>query len=673
MNRKRLRTLYKKEILDVIRDKKTVLMMLVMPVILYPLIFLVVMQVVMLINQTQQEQTYYIAYDNVSDEHRIVLNDWITGDEDELDYMLKEVESDEPEKDLKEENIDVYITTKVTDSQVVYELHYLSAISDSNMASDLLKEEIDAYAKHESENNVKAAGLDVEHMLYPVKSEFVDTSSSESSIGNILGSIIPFLLIVSIMTGAMYAAVDATAGEKERGTLETLLTMPVVNSELIMSKFLSVATIAVVSVLMNVISIGGIAVYLYSTMSALSDAMGEFSVASFIPAICITIVCVIAFALFISAVAMCVCAFAKSVKEANNYISPLSLVVMFTSYVGFIPTIDLNTKTALIPVANICLLIKNLLIFKYDFTLIAIVLLSNVLYSFVAVMLLSKIYNSEAVLFGEAAGGLKLFELRRNIKKGSLPSIQESLLVMIVALLLMVYVGGIASLKYPVMGVVIPQMFIGALPVLACIYIKADMKKIFSLRLPKPGKLLGAFFLGIGTSSLSLVVSNILSAAFPSDSESLNADYLTILDGLSFVPALLLIALTPAVCEELLYRGYMFTAFKQKMRLLPAICVVAFLFAVSHMSLIKLLPTMILGIALAYAIHQSESILASGLMHFLNNGFAVFVLYYGERFPILNDESKAGGFIALLVVLAVLGIGSGIFLLKGKSNSNFEN
>lgn len=673
MNRKRLRTLYKKEILDVIRDKKTVLMMLVMPVILYPLIFLVVMQVVMLINQTQQEQTYYIAYDNVSDEHRIVLNDWITGDEDELDYMLKEVESDEPEKDLKEENIDVYITTKVTDSQVVYELHYLSAISDSNMASDLLKEEIDAYAKHESENNVKAAGLDVEHMLYPVKSEFVDTSSSESSIGNILGSIIPFLLIVSIMTGAMYAAVDATAGEKERGTLETLLTMPVVNSELIMSKFLSVATIAVVSVLMNVISIGGIAVYLYTTMSALSDAMGEFSVASFIPAICITIVCVIAFALFISAVAMCVCAFAKSVKEANNYISPLSLVVMFTSYVGFIPTIDLNTKTALIPVANICLLIKNLLIFKYDFTLIAIVLLSNVLYSFVAVMLLSKIYNSEAVLFGEAAGGLKLFELRRNIKKGSLPSIQESLLVMIVALLLMVYVGGIASLKYPVMGVVIPQMFIGALPVLACIYIKADMKKVFSLRLPKPGKLLGAFFLGIGTSSLSLVVSNILSAAFPSDSESLNADYLTILDGLSFVPALLLIALTPAVCEELLYRGYMFTAFKQKMRLLPAICVVAFLFAVSHMSLIKLLPTMILGIALAYAIHQSESILASGLMHFLNNGFAVFVLYYGERFPILNDESKAGGFIALLVVLAVLGIGSGIFLLKGKSNSNFEN
>lgn len=673
MNRKRLRTLYKKEILDVIRDKKTVLMMLVMPVILYPLIFLVVMQVVMLINQTQQEQTYYIAYDNVSDEHRIVLNDWITGDEDELDYMLKEVESDEPEKDLKEENIDVYITTKVTDSQVVYELHYLSAISDSNMASDLLKEEIDAYAKHESENNVKAAGLDVEHMLYPVKSEFVDTSSSESSIGNILGSIIPFLLIVSIMTGAMYAAVDATAGEKERGTLETLLTMPVVNSELIMSKFLSVATIAVVSVLMNVISIGGIAVYLYTTMSALSDAMGEFSVASFIPAICITIVCVIAFALFISAVAMCVCAFAKSVKEANNYISPLSLVVMFTSYVGFIPTIDLNTKTALIPVANICLLIKNLLIFKYDFTLIAIVLLSNVLYSFVAVMLLSKIYNSEAVLFGEAAGGLKLFELRRNIKKGSLPSIQESLLVMIVALLLMVYVGGIASLKYPVMGVVIPQMFIGVLPVLACIYIKADMKKIFSLRLPKPGKLLGAFFLGIGTSSLSLVVSNILSAAFPSDSESLNADYLTILDGLSFVPALLLIALTPAVCEELLYRGYMFTAFKQKMRLLPAICVVAFLFAVSHMSLIKLLPTMILGIALAYAIHQSESILASGLMHFLNNGFAVFVLYYGERFPILNDESKAGGFIALLVVLAVLGIGSGIFLLKGKSNSNFEN
>lgn len=664
MNRKRLLALYRKEILDVVRDKKTVLMMIVMPVLLYPLIFLVAMQVVMMINQAQEEETYYIAYENVSDAHRIALNEWIAGDEDALDYTLKEVESDNPKEDLEEENIDVYLTVAEADSQVVYEIHYLSAINKSNTASDLLKEEIDAYAKRESEKNVKGAGLDVEHMLYPVKSEFVDASSSESSIGNILGSIIPFLLIVSIMTGAMYAAVDATAGEKERGTLETLLTLPVANSELIMSKFLSVATISVVTVLMNVISIGGIAVYLYATMSALAETVGQFHVASFIPAICITIVCVIAFSLFISAVAMCFCAFAKSVKEANNYISPLTLVVMFTSYVGFIPTIELDAKTALIPVANICLLIKNLLIFKYDFALIAMVLLSNVTYALIAVMLLGRIYNSEAVLFGEAASDLKLFELRKNIKKGSLPTMQESLLVMIVALLLMVYVGGIASLNNPILGVVVPQLFIGVLPLLACIYIRADLKKVFCLRLPKPKQLLGAFVLGIGACSLSLIVSNLLSMAFPSDSESLNADYMTILEKLPFVPALLLIALMPAVCEELLYRGYMFTAFKRKMKLTHAILCVAFLFAVSHMSLIKILPTMLLGIALAYAIHKSESIAASGLIHFLNNGFAVFVLYYGEKIPLFREENSMGSFMIVMVILAVVGISGGVLLLR---------
>lgn len=666
MNRRRLASLYKKELLDVVRDKKTVLMMIVMPVILYPLIFLVAMQVVMMISETQEEQTYYIAYDNVSKENRTALNDWISGDKDELDYVFEEVETENPVKDLEEENVDVYITTKESASQVVYELHYLSAISNSNTASDLLEEEIDAYAMYMSEKNIKSAGLDVEHMLYPVKSEFVDASSSESSMGNILGSVIPFLLIVSIMTGAVYAAVDTTAGEKERGTLETLLTLPIVNSELIMSKFLSVATIAVVSVLMNVISIGGIAVYLYATMKALAQTAGQFRVASFLPAIVITIVCVIAFALFISAVAMCFCSFAKSVKEANNYISPLTLIVMLASYIGFIPTIELDTKTALIPVANICLLIKNLLIFKYDFALIAMVLLSNILYAFIAVMLLSKLYNSEAVLFGEAAGSLKLFELRRNIKKGTLPSVQESLLVMIVALLLMVYVGGVASINNPIMGVVFPQLFIGVLPVLACIYIKADIKTVLSLRLPGCKAFIGAFLLGIGTSSLSLIISNLLSTAFPSDSEALNTNYMQILDDMSFVPALLLIALTPAVCEELLYRGYMFTAFKQKMKLPMAIFFTAFLFGVSHMSFIKLLPTMLLGIALAYAIHKSGSIMASGLMHFLNNGFAVFVLYYGEKLPILSDESKIGSLMALLAVLAVLGISSGILLLNDK-------
>lgn len=669
MNNKKLRTLYKKEILDVIRDKKTILTMVVLPVILYPLLFLVVMQVVSMINTSQQERTYYIAYEKVAEEDRQALNDWIAGDADKLDYVIKEAKSDRPSKDLEEEKIDAYITTTVTDSQITYEIHYLSAETNSLTVSGMLEEEIDAYARQQAEKNAKDAGLDVKKVLYPVTAKLTDVSSNESAVGSILGSVIPFLLITSILMGSMYPAIDATAGEKERGTLETLLTLPIGNMELIMSKFLSVATIAVISVFINVLSIGGIAAYLYATIRSLTESANAFHLGSFVPAILISIVCIIAFALFMSALVMCVCAFAKSFKEANNYISPLTLVVLLTAYIGFIPNIELDARMALVPVANICLLMKDLLVFKYDFTLILLVLFSNIIYAFIAVWLLGKIYNSESILFGESASGIKLFERRKNIKKGSLPSIQESLLLLVVAVLLMVYAGGIMSLSHPLMGVIVPQFFIGILPILACFYIKGDAKKIFALHLPKPKALLGSLLLLLGAGSCSLLVGNVLSYFFADNSRSLNEEYMTLLNGVSFIPAILLIALTPAICEELMFRGYMLTAFRHKMSLPKAIFIVSVLFGISHMSLIKLIPTAILGAALAYAVDKTDSIFASSMMHFLNNAFSVFILYYGDQIAVLNDEQMGLPMIIGLLVLAVVCTPLGMKVLGKKQNA----
>ncbi len=670
MNYKQLRTLYKKEILDVIRDKKTILTMVVLPVLLYPILFLLIMQIMTLVMETQEESTYYIAYENVPKGHSQALNDWIVGDEDELEYILKEVESDNPQEDLKAEKIDAYITVEQTESQIQYEIHYLYAATGSNTAAGMLKEEIESFSKRVAEDQAREQGLDVDKLLYPVVATMDDQSSNESSVGSMLGGIIPFLLITSIVMGCIYPAIDATAGEKERGTLETLLTLPVGNMELIASKFLSVATIAVVSVMMNVISMGGVVLYLYSTMNALSEGANDLDLGTFIPAILITVLCVIAFSLFISAITMIVCSFAKSFKEANNYVTPISLVVMLTGYIGIIPTIELNTTMALVPVANICLLIKNLLVFKYDFTLIVLVLLSNIIYAFVSVWVLGKIYNSESVLFGESFSGIKLFELRKNIKKGSMPSIQESILIMVVALLLMVYVGGMVSASAPLsVGLIVQQAFIGVLPILAAIYIKADMKRVFSLKMPGLKNLVGAIVLGVGGICLNLVVSSLLSMAFPNNSEAVNQQYTQILEGVSFVPALFLMALLPAVCEELMFRGYMFTAFRNHMSLPKAIIIVSLLFGVSHMSMIKIVPTALLGATLAYMIHKSGSVVTSSLVHFLNNAVAVVMLYYGSEIVIFSEESMTIPTLIGMVIIAIVAIPLGVVLLKSRETA----
>ena len=80
---------------------------------------------------------------------------------------------------------------------------------------------------------------------------------------------------------------------------------------------------------------------------------------------------------------MCVCAFAKSYKEANNYITPVSLVVMLASFISFIPNIELTKNMALVPVANLCLLLRDLLVFKFDYLNILLVLFSNIIYAIV--------------------------------------------------------------------------------------------------------------------------------------------------------------------------------------------------------------------------------------------------------------------------------------------------
>ncbi|MGN0437652.1 MAG: ABC transporter permease subunit/CPBP intramembrane protease [Lachnospiraceae bacterium] len=664
MNYKQLKTLYKKEIMDVLRDKKTILTMVVLPIILYPLLFFVTMQIVAIIQTKQQEETYIVAYDGVDDIQQKELNAWIDGDEDNLDYIFKYVESDNPQKDLENETIDTYVTMKEENNQVIFEIHYLSAISNSNTASNYLKEEIDAYSNYKAEENVKDLGLDVVSVLHPVKSAYKDHSSSESSIGSILGGIIPFLMITAILMGAMYPAIDATAGEKERGTLETLLTLPIGNMELIMSKFLSVATIAVVSVFINVISMGGIAMYLYATISTLSDGLGTFKLASFLPAALVSIVCVLAFALFMSALVMSVCAFAKSFKEANNYITPLTLIVMLTGYIGFIPNIELNAKTALIPVANICLLMKNLLIFKFDLSVILIVLFSNMIYAFVAVWFLGKVYNSESILFGESASGIKLFEKRNNIKKGSIPSIQEGLFILVIGLLLMLYVGGLISVKNMVIGLIVQQLFIGLLPLLTGFYIKADLKKTFGFKLPGIRHILGAICMYFGVGSFSLLLSNLLTFIFKESGEALSIEYETLLEGVPFVGALLLMAVLPAVMEELMFRGYLYTAFTNKMNFVPAMLCVSLLFGISHMSLIKLLPTAILGCGLFYVRHHSGSMIPSFLIHFLNNGFAVFLMYYGNQIPFFRDATMGMELSIALVIVTIVFAPLGVLFAK---------
>ena len=659
MNPNKIKALLKRELTDIFRDKKTLCMMVLLPLLLYPLMIVGMTLLFSAITQSQEETTYQVAFADLGQEREQTLTDLLEKDADTFSYQISVEPFDENDKTieqaLKDGDYDAVLSYEESQKDP-YRIYYLEAKDDSGIAATALKELLEDYNKQLQKQKVQQLGLDADEILNPVRYEEVNYSSTEQTMGNMLGDIVPMLVIISIMMGAIYPAIDVTAGEKERGTLETLLTLPVTNFELIMSKFLAVSVIACVSAILNIVSMGAAFGFMFSYMM---EGMGAVTInyATFLPAILFTLLVMVFFALFVTAVSLCICIFAKSFKEANNYITPMMLVFMFGSMVTMVPNIELTEVTAAIPIVNISLMIVQLFSFSYNYALFGIVLLSNIVYSLLAVLILGKIYNSEAVLFSEGMSSLKLFT----------PGIGDVVVLICVELLLIFYVGTAAQLKMGFYGTVVVQLLILLFPLLYLWYLKADFKKVLSLQMPKVLHILAALFVWIGGFSLMCMLAVFLTKIFPESTQSM-ADTMAEYVRQPFWVLVLVMAVMPAVGEELMFRGFIFGTLKRRWRVLPAMLVTSAIFGIYHMSLSKFFTTALLGFMLVYVVEKTGSIFCSMLMHFCNNLVAVVVMKYSEQasraVPILTKSSYVLSDYLLLVGVACIGLGLGWFLLK---------
>lgn len=660
MNTKRMFTLFKRELTDILRDKKTLFMMLVVPIIIYPLLIIGMTFLMSSVMNSQAEKTYLVAFDE-EDELAAKIADIIENNPDKLSYKLEIVQKSDCKNALEAGDIDIYVS-KASDGRIA--LCYLSAKDRSNTALDALTDAFEIYREELQKERIDEAGLDADYLLNPIHYEGEDLSSTEESVGNMIGSIIPFFIVTMILLGALYPSIDVTAGEKERGTLETLLTLPITNFEMIMSKFLAVSCIACASAILNVFSMGGAMAFLVSSsMSLAEDINLEIHYETFIPGILFTLVVMVFFALLVTAVCMCTCVFAKNFKEANNYVTPVMLIFMFGSYAAMIPDLELTAQTAAIPIVNVALLVEGLFQFQYNYGLFAIVLFSNVAYSLLAILILGKIYNSEAVLFSEGLSSVRIFTRRSEMKEKQMPGYGDLILLLCLVLLLIFYVGSFAQIKWGFGGVVIQQLIILLCPVLYAWYMKADAKKLFSIKKPGVSQVAGGILFGIAAFLCAMIVGVLLVPFFPE-----SADGLTQLDDmLTSQPAVVLIlvvALMPAIGEELLFRGFVMGTLKNKCTGVIAVLVTTLLFAAYHMSLIKMFTIGIIGFGLTYAAYKSGSIVTSMCMHFLNNLLSVLITKYPKQMqhvlPVLFKESLSASdlllMIAVILICAVLGL-----------------
>ena len=276
------------------------------------------------------------------------------------------------------------------------EIIYSTANEKSQIAFTRLSEVLRQWTELIGKKNLEAGGLPAE-TVKPFTLVSADVAKESGFRGAAVWSkILPMLLLLWTLTGAFYPAVDLCAGEKERGTLETLLSSPAQRSEIVLGKLLTIMLFSVVTAVLNLVSVG-VTVWV---------SLSHFKILG--PPPLLSAVWLLAALLPISALFSALClalaAFARSTKEGQYYLMPLLLVTMPLVILPMSPGMELNLGNSLIPITGVMLLLRSLLeghylpALQYSPVVIGVTLSACIL----AIRWAVDQFNSESVLFRES-------------------------------------------------------------------------------------------------------------------------------------------------------------------------------------------------------------------------------------------------------------------------------
>jgi sodium transport system permease protein len=276
---------------------------------------------------------------------------------------------------------------------------------EGELKSEFATEKIDTYLKDYRDTLVKnrlAAKNLPASTLDPFDVKKDNVAPPEKVSGAAFGGIIGYMVILLCMTGAMYPAMDLTAGEKERGTMETILSSPISRMHLVLGKFLLVLTAALSTAALSVFSMG-ISFSILSKYVGHSGGDKEAAAAMVLKlgpkAVASVFLMALPVAVLFSAALMTIALFAKTYKEAQSYLTPMTFIVIIPAIASMLPGVELTPKLALIPILNVSLLCKELVTGTYHWNYIALIFASTCIYAAAALFLAVKMFQREDVLF----------------------------------------------------------------------------------------------------------------------------------------------------------------------------------------------------------------------------------------------------------------------------------
>ena len=400
MARNAIGIVYRKEFTEWVRDRRTLISTVLVPLFFFPIIMVGFTALAMVMVGKAKEETPKIMILGGEDSPQVVAGL----------QNVKSLQVAPYRENWKEQISDKEIRAAVEippgfqgalekGEPKTIKIYYYEGEMKSSFGVDRIEKFLKDYRDQVVKERLAAKNVPTS-VLTPFDIHQENVAPPEKVSGAAVGGFIGYMVVLLCMTGAMYPAIELTAGEKERGTMETILSSPISRMNLVLGKFLLVLSAALATAALSVMSMGisFSALRRFNVSSGWGDTaalplqLGPKAVAS-------VFMMALPMAVLFSAVLMTIALFAKSHKEAQSYLTPMTFLVVIPAVASLLPGVELTPKLAMIPILNTSLVCKEIMTGTYHWNSIALIFVSTCVYAGVALFLAFKTFQRESVLF----------------------------------------------------------------------------------------------------------------------------------------------------------------------------------------------------------------------------------------------------------------------------------
>ncbi len=305
-----------------------------------------------------------------------------------------------PRRDVESGSADIGIEVLPGPAPVVKIYADRSQLPVSGALSTRIRPGLDRLKGRQVQAALEALGVSG-RILEPFSIESVNVAPPRRMGGMMLSNFLGFLLVIFLLNGGMYAAIDMTAGEKERRTIEMLLSSPASRQEIVLGKVLATVTAALAVSVLSILSFAATTWLGRFSGGSGPGAMfgGLFRLTLGGPMILLLGASIFPMAVMGAALVLAIAGLARSTREATSYLTPLMLFAMFFGMVNFLPGIESAPWVALVPIANFCRLIKQILLGDWSWAGLSLTVASNLVYAALAVGVAVRNFKRESILF----------------------------------------------------------------------------------------------------------------------------------------------------------------------------------------------------------------------------------------------------------------------------------